>query len=228
MSWIIPIVTASHPLICVLYYIVHLTGNRFWGVHGLLFSLLLLLFSRSVMSDSLQPHGLQHARLPCPSPPPRICSASCPLSQWCHSTISSSVIPFPSRLQFFPASGSFPMSQLFISYGQNTGASASALVLLKNIQGWFPLGLTGSISLQTKGLSRVSSKTTVQKHQFFSSVFFMVQLSHLYMAIGKAIALTIRTFVGKMMSLLINMLSRLFFKEKPSSVSWLQCALSFC
>ena len=104
----------------------------------------LLLFSRSVVSDSLRPHGLQHARLPCPSPSPRACSSSCPLSQWCHPTISSSVIPF-SCLQSFPASGSFPVSLLFESGGQSIGALAS--VLPRNIQGWFPLGLPGLISL---------------------------------------------------------------------------------
>ena len=119
------------------------------------------------MSYSLWPHGLQHAMLPCPSLSPGICSNSCPLSQWCHSTISSSVIPFSSCLQSFPASGSFPLSQLFASGGQSIEASTSAPVLPMNSQGWFPLGLTGLISLQFKGLSRVFSNTTVQKHQFF-------------------------------------------------------------
>ena len=116
------------------------------------------------MSDSLWPHRLQHARLPCPSSFPGACSNSCPLSQWCHPTISSSVVPFSSRLQSFPASGSFPMSQLFTSGGQSIGASALASVLPMNIQDWFPLGLTGWISLQLKGLSRVFSNTTVKKH----------------------------------------------------------------
>ena len=128
-----------------------------------------LLFSHSVMSDSLQPHRLQHARLPCPSPSPGACSNSCPLSQWYHPTISSSVIPFSSCLQSFPASGSFPKSQLFTSGGPNIGVSASASVLPMNIQSWFPLGWTVWISLQSKGLSRVFSNTTVQKHQFFSA-----------------------------------------------------------
>ena len=113
------------------------------------------------MSDSLQPHGLQHARLPCPSPSPVVCSNSCPWSLWCHPTISSSVIPFSSCLQSFPASGSFPTSRFFASGGQSIGASASALVL--PIQGWFPLGLTGLISLQFKALLKVFSSTTVQK-----------------------------------------------------------------
>ena len=128
-------------------------------------------FSCSVMSDSLQPHGLQHARPPCPSPAPRVYSKSCPLSQWYHPTISSDLIPFSSCLQSFPPSGSFQVSQLFASGGQSIGASASALVLPKNIQDWFPFGLTGLISLQSKGLS-VFSNTTVQKHQFFSAHLF--------------------------------------------------------
>jgi len=119
------------------------------------------------MSDSLRPHGLQHARLPCPSSTPRACSNSCPLSWWCHPTISSSVIPFSSWPQSFPASGSFPVSQFFTSGGQSIGVSASASILPMNIQDWFPLGLIGLIFLQSKGLSRVFSNTTVQKHQFF-------------------------------------------------------------
>ena len=113
-----------------------------------IFNLLLLLFCHSVMSDSLQPHGLQRARLPCLSPFPRVCSKSCPLNQWCHPTISSSVVPFSSCLQSFSASGSFPVSQFFTSGSQSIGVSASALVLPMNIQDWFPLGLTGLISLQ--------------------------------------------------------------------------------
>ena len=126
-------------------------------------------FSCSVMSDSWWPHGRQHARLLYPSPTPGACSKSCPLSQWCHPTISSSVVPFFSFLQSFPASGSSPVSQFFTSGGQSTGASASASVLPISIQSWFPLGLTGLISLQSKGLSRVFSSTTVQKHQFFGA-----------------------------------------------------------
>ena len=116
-------------------------------------------FSRSAMSDSLQPCGLQQTRTPCPSPTPGVYLNSCPLSWWCYPIISSSVIPFSSHLQSFPASGSFPMSQLFASSGQSTGVSASALVLLMNIQDWFPLGWTVWISLQSKGLSRVFSNT---------------------------------------------------------------------
>ena len=125
-------------------------------------------FSCSVVSDPLQPHGLQHARPPCPSPTPRVYSNSSPLSWWCPPTISSSIVPF-SCLQSFPASGSFQMSQFFTSGGQSIGVSASASVLPMNIQDWFPLGWTGWISLQSKGLSRVFSNTTVQKHQFFSA-----------------------------------------------------------
>ena len=126
-------------------------------------------FSRSVVSDSLQPHEPQHTRPPCLSPTPGVYPNSCPLSWWCHRTISSSVVPFSSCLQSFPTSGSFQMSQLFASGGQNIGVSSSTSVLPKNTQDWFPLGWTGWISLQSKGLSRVFSNTTVQKHQFFSA-----------------------------------------------------------
>ena len=135
-------------------------------------------FSNSVMTDSLQPHGLQHARPPCPSPTPGVYSNSCPSSQWCHPTISSSVVPFTSRLQSFPASGSFPVSQFSASGGQSIRASASVLPM--NIQDWFPLGLTGLISLQSKGLSRVFSNTTVQKHQFFSAQLSLWSNSHIH------------------------------------------------
>jgi len=124
-------------------------------------------FSLSVVSDSFQPHGLQHARLPCPSPTPGAYSNLCPSNQWCHPTISSAVVPFTSNLQSFPASLSFPMNQFFVSGGQSIGVSASASVLPMNIQDWFPIGWTGWISLQSKGLSRVFSNTTAQKHQFF-------------------------------------------------------------
>ena len=123
------------------------------------------------MSDSLSPHGLQHARPPCPSPTPGVYSNSCPLSRWCNPTISSSVLPFSSHIQSFPASGSFQMSQFFVSGGQSIGVSVSAWVLPMNIQDWSPLGWTGWISLQSKGLSRVSSNTTVKKHQFFGARF---------------------------------------------------------
>ena len=132
------------------------------------------------MSDSLRPHGLQHARPPCPSPTPRTYSNSCPLSQWCHPIISSSVIPFSSRLQSFPASGAFLMNWLFTSGGQSVGASASTSFLPMNIQGWSPLGLTGLIALLSKGLSRVFSSTTVQKHQFFSTQPILLYSSHVH------------------------------------------------
>ena len=125
--------------------------------------------SCSVVSDCLWPSGLQHSRPPCPSPNPGVYSNSCPLSWWCHSTISSSVIPFSSWLQFFQASESFQMSQFFTSGGQSIGVSASASVLPMNTQDWSPLGWTGWIFLQSKGLSRVFSNTTVQKHQFLST-----------------------------------------------------------
>ena len=128
-------------------------------------------FSRSVMSSSLWPHESQHAKLPCPSPIPGVHSNSCPSSRCCHPAISSSVIPFSSCPQSLPTSGSFPMSQLFASGGQSTGVLASASVLPMNTQDWSPLGWTGWVSLQSKGLSRIFSNTTVQKHQFFSFSF---------------------------------------------------------
>ena len=139
----------------------------------------LVQFSRSVMSDSLWPHGPQHARPPCPSPTPRVYQNSCPLSRWCHLTISAFVVPFSSCLQSFPTTGSFQMSQLFPSGGQNTGVSALASVLPMNTQDWFPLRWTGWISLQSKGLSRVFFHTTVQKHQFFSTQLSLKDNSHI-------------------------------------------------
>ena len=126
-------------------------------------------FSLSVVSNSLWLHELQDARLLCSSPTPRACSNSYPSSQWCHPTVSSSVIPFSSRLQSFPASRSFPMTWFFTSGGQSIGVSASASVLAMNIQDWFPLGLTGWISLLSTELSRVFSNSTVEKHQFFGA-----------------------------------------------------------
>ena len=127
------------------------------------------MFHYYIVSDSLWPHGLQQTRLHCSSPSPGVCSDSCPLSQWCYPTILSSVVPFSSRLQSFPASGSFPVNWLSASGGQSVGVSASASVLPMNIQDWFPLGWTSLISLQTKRLSRVLSSTTVWKHQFFGA-----------------------------------------------------------
>ena len=137
-------------------------------------------FSCSVASDSLQSHEPQHDRPPCPSPTPRVYSNSCPLSWWCHPAISSSVVPFSSCPQSLPTSRSFPVSQLFEWGGQSTGVSASASVLPMNTQGWSPLGWTGWISLQSKGLSRVFSNTTVQKHQFFGTQLSSQSNSHIH------------------------------------------------
>ena len=148
------------------------------------------------MSDSLWPYGLQHTRLPCPSLSPGLFANSCPLSRWCHPTVSSSAILF-FCLQSFPASGSFTMSQLFASGSQSIGASASASVLPVNIQDWFPLGVIGFISLESKGLSRVFCGTAVWKHQFFGIQPSLWSLSHPYMTTGKTIALTRQSFVGK-------------------------------
>ena len=143
------------------------------------------------MSNSLQPHESQHARPPCPSPSPGVHSNSHPLSQWCHPDISSSVVPFSSCPQSFPASETFPISQLFTWCGQSTGVSTLASFLPKNTQGWSPLEWTGWISLQSKGLSRVFSNTTVQKHQFFGAHLSSQSNSqHPYMTTGKTIALT--------------------------------------
>ena len=132
------------------------------------------------MSDSLRPHGLQHARFSCPLSTPGAYSNSCPSSQWCHPTISSTVFPFSFCLQSFPASGSFPVSQFFISGGQSVGTSATASILPMNIQDWFPLGWTGWISLLSKGLSRIFSNTTVQKHLFFSTQLSSQSNSHIH------------------------------------------------
>ena len=137
-------------------------------------------FSSSVMSDYLWPHESQHTRPPCLSPTPRVYSNSCPLSWWCHPAISSSVVPFSSCAQSLLASGSFPMSQLFASGGLSIGVSASASVLPMNIWDWSPLGWTGWISLQSKGLSRVFSNTIVQNHQFFSTQLFSQSSSHIH------------------------------------------------
>ena len=133
-----------------------------------------------MVSSSLWPHEPQHARPPCPSPTPGVYSNSCPLNRYCHPTISYSVIPFSSRLQSFPASVSFQMSQFFTSGGQSIGISASASVLPVNIQNWFPLGLTGLISLQSKGLLRIFSNTTVQKYQFFGAELSLSSTSHIH------------------------------------------------
>ena len=185
---------------------------------------LLLLFSRVWFFVT---HGLQHTRLLCPSPSPGVSSNSNPLSQWCHLTISCSVIPFPSCLQSFLASGSFSMSQFFVSGSRSIRASASVLPM--NIQGWFSLGLTGFISLLSKGLSGILSSTyNLKASIFWPSAFIMVQL---YMTTGQTITLTIWTFVGKVISLLFNTLSRLVINFLPRSkrllVSWLQSPLQW-
>ena len=151
-------------------------------------------------SNSLQTHGLQQARLPYSSPTPRAYSNWCPSSQWCYPSISSSIVPFSSCLQSFPASGSFPMSQFFASGGQSIGVSASASVFPMNIQDWLPLGWTGWISLQSKGLSRVFSNTSSKASILWCSAFFIVQLLHPYMTTGKTKALTRQTFVSNNVS----------------------------
>ena len=175
----------------------------------------------------LWPHELQHARIPCPSPSPWVCSNSRPLSQWRHATISSSVVPFSSCPQSFPASGSFLINQLLAPSSPRIGASASATVLPINIQGWFPLGLTGLISL----LSRETLKSLLYHHSWKASIlqhsaFFMVQPSHPYVTTEKIIALTIQTFVSQVISLLFNILSRFVIAVLPRSkfilISWLQ------
>ena len=144
-----------------------------------------MLFNHSVVSDSLRPHGLHHARLPCPSPTPGACSNSCPWSWWCHPSISSSVIPFSSSLQSFPASGSFQMSQFFASDSQHIGASASTSFLPLYIQGWFPLGWTGLISLKSERLSGLLQHHSSKALVFHHSAFFMVQHSRPFVTTGK-------------------------------------------
>ena len=187
----------------------------------------MLLFSHSVMSNFVNLWNYTTPGFPVHHQLPELAQIH-PLSQWCHRTISSSVIPFSSCLQSILASGSFLVSQFFASGDQSIGVSASASVLTMNIQDWFPLGWTDWISLLSKGLSRVFSNTTDQKHQFSSArlSFFIVQHSHPYMSTGKTIALTRRTFVGKVMSLLFNMLSGLVIAFLPRSkcvlISWLK------
>ena len=178
----------------------------------------LLLFSRSVVSNSLQPRELQHTRIPCPSPSPGACSNSCPLSWWCHPTISSSDIPFSSCLQSSPASKSFPMSQLFPSSGQSIGPSALSSVLPMNIQGWFRLGLVWS---PYGPRDSQESSLAPQFKSINSSVLslLLVQLSNLYMITGKTIALTLWTFASKVRSLLFNMLFRFVIAFLPRSKS---------
>ena len=173
-------------------------------------------FSHSVFFDSLRPHEPQHARPLCLSPTARVYANPCPLSWWCHPTISSSVIPFSSCPQYFPASGSFQMSQLFTSGGQSIGVSASTSVHPMNTQDW-SLGWTGWISLQSKGLKSLLQHHSSKASILWCSTFFIVQLSHPYMTTGKTIALTRQTFVCKVMSLLFNTLSRLVITFLPRS-----------
>ena len=189
-----------------------------------------LQFSRSVVSDSLRPHEPQHTRPPCPSPTPRVFPNPCPLSRWCHPAISSSVVPF-SCAQSFPAARSFPMSQLFAWGGQSVGVSVSTSVRPMNTQDWSPLEWTGwspCVQGTLRGLlQHHSSKVSI----FWHSAFFTVQHSHPYMTTGKSIALTRWTFVGKVMSLIFNMLSRLVLIFLPRSkhllISWLQLLMQW-
>ena len=182
-------------------------------------------FSHSVLSDSLRPHELQHARPPCSSPTAEVYPNSCPSNRWCHPAVSSSVVPFSCCPQSFPASGSFPMSQLFAWGGQSIGVSASASVLPMNTQGWSPLGCWLDL-LAVQGtlkslLQHHSSKASILWH----SAFLTVQLSHPYMTTGKTIALTRHIFVGKVISLLFKMLSRVVTflpRSKRLLISWLQ------
>ena len=202
------------------HYSANMKGKEKITVRTLESTSVLVQFSCSVVSNSSRPHGLQHARPPCPSPTPRIYSNSCSLSQRCHPTISSSVVPFSFHLQSFPASGSFQMSQFFTSGGQNIGVSASASALPMNIQDWFP----ESIRMDWLDLLAVQGtfKSLFQHHSSKTSIlrcsaFFIVQLSHPYITIGKAIALTRWTFVGKVMSA-FYMLSRLVITFIPRIV----------
>ena len=184
-----------------------------------------MLFGHSILSNSLQSHGLQHARLPCPSLSPKVSSDLCPLSLWCHPTISSSVDSV-SCLQSLPASGSSPMSWLFPSSGQSIGASISASVLPMNSQGWFPLGLTGLISLLSKGISNLLQYHNSKASILQCSAFFMAHISHPYMTTRKTITLTIQTFANKVVSLFFNTVSRFDIAFLPRSkhllILWLQ------
>ena len=178
-------------------------------------------FSRSVVSDSLWPHGQQNAKFACPSQIAEACSNSCPSSHWCHPTISSSVVCFSSHFQSFPASGYFPVSQLFKSGGQRIRTSDTTSVLPMNIQGWFPLGLTGLIFLAVQGTLKSLPQHHISKASILQcSSFFMVQLSHPYMTTGKTIALTIWTFIGDVISLLFNMLSKFVIAFLPRNMEW--------
>ena len=213
----------------------HGSMNPLFQIHTLLFPpimcwlycmwSLLLLFNPLVMSDCLWLHGLQHTKPPCPSPSPEVCLSSCSLHRWCHPTLSSSDTLFSFCPQSVPASGTFPMSQLFTSDDQNTGASASVFPMY--IRGWFPLRMTSLISSLSKRLSGVFSSTTVWRHQFFGALPSLWSSSHNRTWLhGKTIALTVQTFVSRVMSLLFNRLSRFIIAFLPRSncllISWLQ------
>ena len=174
-------------------------------------------FSHSVVSDSLQPHEPQHARPPCPSPTPRVHPNPCPLSWWCHPTISSSVIPFSSCPQSFPASGSFPLSPLFPWGGQSIGVSASTSVLPINTQDWSLLGCLIASPCSPRDSQESARTTEFKSINLRHSAFFIVQLSHPYITTGKTIALTKWTFFHKLMSLFFNLLSRLVISFLPRS-----------
>ena len=190
----------------------------------------LLLFSHPVVFNSLRPQGPQHARPPCPSSSPEVCPSSCPLHRWCHPA-SHSLTPSSSALNLFPASGTFLMSQLFASVDQNTGASASALVLPKCIQGWFPLRLTGLISLLSKGLSGVFSSTTVRRHQLFDVLPSLQSSSHNHAwPLGRPQPWLYRPFVGRVICLLFNTLSRfvIIFLPRSNHLLIFMVAVTIC
>ena len=195
-----------------------------WISKEVVFERLLLLFNHLVVPDSLRHHGLQHARLPYPSPSPEVCSSSCPLHWWCHPTVSSSITLFSFCPQSFLASGTFQMNQPFASGDQNTGASASSSVLPMSIQGWFPLRLTALISTLKSLLQHHSLKLSILWH----SAFFTIQLSQPYVTTGKTIALSIQTFVSSVMSLLFNTLSRFVIAFLPRSNRLLIHGCSHC
>ena len=190
MSHLVPLVSP-----CISHVRGLLPFSEFWDISFLFFSS--LQFSCSVMSDSLWPYELQHTRPPCPSQTSGVYSNSCPSHRWCQPAISSSVVPFSSCPQSLPASGSFPMSQLFTWGGQSIGVSASASVLPKNTKDWSPSGWTGWISLQSKGLSRVFPTPQFKNINSSRSAFFTIQLSHPYMTTGKIIVLTRQTLLAK-------------------------------
>ena len=191
--WLIKFQYLKHLVFCESVFVVRFR----------ILALLLVQFSRSVVSDSLRPQELQHARPPCPSPTPGVHSDSRPLSQWCHPAISSSVVPFSFYPQSLPASEYFPMSQLFTWGGQSTGVSALASFLPKKSQGWSPSEWTGWISLQSRGLSRVFSNTTVQKHQFFGTQPSSQSNSHIIHDHWKDHSLRMLKFIGRRLLLIV-------------------------